>query len=133
MIHAPDYILTFGVNRGYSLMQVYQYVPNYLEWLIENVPDFEINPDVFLKLPNPTIPYMPIMGKTITGEMKEVNLGSAIKVSEQIKKTAKDLKEIKYKFGKKTLDILKQKSLGTYICPEWNKLIVATFPINKKD
>ncbi len=55
MILKPDFIIPFGVNKGHMVADIYQYLPTYIEWLIDFVPEFEIDIKNFEKLPNPTI------------------------------------------------------------------------------
>ncbi|MDF9829755.1 hypothetical protein [Parabacteroides sp. PF5-6] len=49
----PDDIMTFGKNRGLSFAEIYQYEPNYIEWLIFNT-ELYFDLELFEKLPNPT-------------------------------------------------------------------------------
>jgi len=47
----PEYILTFGINKGYSLAEIYHYDPNYIEWLIMNLDWFRVDVYEFYALP----------------------------------------------------------------------------------
>lgn len=53
-IFEPDDTLNFGMNKGYSLKELYLYRPSYLEWLILNIEGFAINIQEFYALGKPT-------------------------------------------------------------------------------
>jgi len=53
-IYFPTDIMPFGKNKNLSFSEIYQYQPNYIEWLIFNIPEFRINVEEFEKLPDST-------------------------------------------------------------------------------
>ena len=122
MLLTPDYILDFGANKGYSLAEVYKYLPSYIEWLIEYTGWFEINPSQFEALPKSILFYSPTKIKTQSGKEIEISPQKIHRGSIKaiMKSDSKDLKEINYKFSEKFLNILKQKLNGEYKVPHYD-------------
>jgi hypothetical protein len=120
MFFKPDHIMSFGANKGYSLAEIYKYLPDYIEWLVEYIPEFEINLVDFENLPKPTIFYDPIELETNKGKIiispRTTHKGSI----DSIKKKGK-FKEIDFKFSQKTKNILLQKEVGIYEGKEYKK------------
>ncbi len=119
MILNSDFVMPFGVNKGYTLAEIYQYLPSYIEWLIEYIPEFEIDLNEFEKLPNPTIHHNVIETKASSGEKITFQLRTTPIGSVEVIKNSKDLKEIKFEFPAKIKKILEDKRQGHYEPPEW--------------
>jgi len=119
MVHKPTYKLPFGINKGFTLAQVFQFTPSYLLWLIEYVDDFEIDLSEFEKLPIPT-PYKRSYepkGKGLFFGRNELLVKSALDyVSE-----GGALKEKPFVFSDKIISILEEKKRGTYQTPTLEK------------
>jgi hypothetical protein len=121
MILKPDFILPFGKNKGYELFDIYQYDPSYLDWLIEFIPDFEIEIEEFYKLPKPTIFYKPYKLKTSHGYIEaslHIHYGASVG---EIRETG-TFKPIDFKFSEKSLMILLEKKSGNYNYPHWEPI-----------
>jgi hypothetical protein len=99
----PEFVMPYGVNQGYSLSEIYQHLPTYIEWLIENIPSFQIEPRDFEVLSRPMI-YFPVYGKVI------VRHGMSLKKVRE----AVTFREVDFKFSKQTKKILLQKKLGVF-------------------
>lgn len=86
----PQDKLDFGKNKGLSLEYIFKYQPSYIEWAIENIPNFKVDIDEFRKLPNPTpMCYNPnsftkAKSKKELNEMSEEELFDAISTSDTI-------------------------------------------------
>lgn len=118
-IYHPQDILTFGKNNGYTLAEIYQYQPNYIEWLIEYKPEFLIDTKEFEQLPKPT-PYTDKLKFSETEEWNILPIGP--NVIEKLKNMNIEKRiEIDFKFSNKSKKNLEQKRIEEYTCPEWNK------------
>jgi hypothetical protein len=119
MIYHPDHVITFGANSGCSLEEIYRFIPSYLEWLIEYIPDFEIDITEFTKLPNP-INLKP-QKQNING--KEISLLHCVISNGGIKKAKQrpsdDFIEFDYSFPERILNILELKKESKYYTPKY--------------
>ncbi len=131
-IYHPKDKLMFGKNKGHSLADIYQYQPDYIEWLMEYLPDFVIELSEFEQLPKPT-PYAGniVFGKGTSFKMKPIGPNSIklVKEANEIEKC-----EIDFKFSENFLKILDKKLKGEYKAPEYKKSELsdteATFFVN---
>ena len=121
MIFHPEYILNFGANKGYRLADVYHYLPSYIEFLIEYIPEFEIDVNEFEALPSPIEYYKAYTLKSSTGTPIEfshkIEHNGAIKPFLSI--DPKHFREISYKFSDKYKQILYLKSKREYHCKQY--------------
>lgn len=127
MIYHPDHIIDFGRNKGYSIKQIYQFIPSYISWLVKYEEGFEINPKEFLALPNPTpfnrtypTEYVMPSGKTAIinwHKNEDFSVNAAIKYLEEVGPIA----ESNFTFSNEVLEILRQKSERIYNTPKWDK------------
>lgn len=120
MIIRPYAIPAFGKHKGFSFIKIYKYDPTYIEWLIEFVPEFEIDVDDFAKLPKPTV-YYDVYKLELNGTVLEFPRTSLDNASVQDIIDSNKLKEIDFSFSEKTLDILVSKAKDNYVCPEWQR------------
>lgn len=114
--------MTYGKNKGFSLKEIYQYKPSYLEFLIEFIEEFEIDVKDFENLPNPTIADP---DKLPPKEGKRLRFYPPIKLELSVQEIKAYIenggksKEIKFNFSARTVDILRLKSIGQYVTPEY--------------
>lgn len=134
MIYHPDDILNFGTNEGYSLAEVYYYLPSYIEFLIKYIQDFEINVDEFyslgksLKELTETKPIKNPKSILDYGRIANVShKGSAKKIADL---PASKKVEFNYEFPKEHLEILELKKKGEYIAPPYNYYSSLTSKLN---
>ncbi len=76
-VFTPEDYMPFGKNKGYQLKEIYQFEPNYLEYLIINSDEFAIDIGLFEKLPNPT----PFAVGAVTGSQKRKDVTKAQSLS----------------------------------------------------
>ena len=117
MIIHPSFILSQGKHKGYSLSEVYQYDPTYINWMVEFIQGFEINIDEFYNLPKPTVSVPPVNKTKIFAIESFYRTLPNASVADL--KQAKYLTEIDFKFSEQTIKILSEKKNGTYIAPKW--------------
>jgi hypothetical protein len=119
MILKPDFKMPFGINADFTLAEIYHYLPTYIEFLIEYVENFEINPKDFEDLPMP-VTYTRLTSENATIEEK---IKSALRIehngSVQKIKEQEYLRPYNYHFPEKVLNILHCKSTRVYITPIW--------------
>lgn len=115
--YSHNEVLLFGKNKGYTLAEIYQYQPEYLNWLIENVPDFYIEINEFEKLPKPT-PFITTVQFSENQDFGVLPAGSNT-IANLINSNSNI--EIDFKFSEKIKEILEQKKNGSYQCPEWKR------------
>lgn len=118
MIYHPDNIWDRGKNRGYSLAEIYHYLPSYIAHLIEYNEDFEIDVNEFLSLPKP-VKYFSDSNSNLNQKkypLKNEKTHSGL-VDEVKKIKQEELKEFDYKFPKECLDILDLKKRNEYTAP----------------
>ena len=115
-----DSKLDFGKCTGYTIRQVYQFSPSYLEWLIEYT-DFYINQNELWNLPNPTPYKQRYPGIIFKGEPllsairpKDCDISFALEFLEK----GGSIKETTFKFSDKYFEILTAKRKGVYIVPK---------------
>lgn len=111
--------MPFGINTGYTLAEIYKYLPSYIEWLIQYVPEFEIRISDFENLPKPTIFFREMELKTSKGKRLVSPRISHKGSIEKIKKSG-DFKEIDYHFPDYIKQILLAKDVGVYETPEYH-------------
>jgi hypothetical protein len=132
MILRPTFIMPYGINKGHALSEIYQYKPEYIEWLIEYVPEFEIEISDFENLPNPTIivnerPKGNSLSDILQAGIRSLDWNSVEKIKQK-----ENLKEVAYRFSDKIKKILNEKIQGSYQCPEWNRSkVILSIPIEK--
>ncbi len=104
------------MNKGYTLAEVYHYLPSYIVFLVEYVPNFIIEVEEFERLPKP-VKYSAGEGK-FAQFIQKAHKGSLeiIRNSE-----SKKLVEFDFKFPKKVFDILDAKRRNDYIAPMYSK------------
>lgn len=114
--HSKDKLL-FGKNKGYSLAEIYQWQPDYIEWLMKYIPDFLIELSEFEQLPKPT----PYAGDISFGQGTNFKIKPIGPNSIQVVKEANEIEkcEIEFKFSESFLKILEQKIKGVYKAPEY--------------
>ena len=125
MIYRPDEVMSFGMNKGYTLKEIFYYSPSYIEWLIKFRNDFEINVNDFEFLPTvKTDLEIPddasIKDKVLAELKKDFSIGTPV---EKIKTGNRKFHPNDYKFPEETLIILKKKKENNYTAPDWNKAI----------
>lgn len=120
MILSTDHIMTFGVNAGFTLREIYHYLPQYIEWLIEYQAAFEINIEEFEQLPNP-VKYQKetplnatLNERLLSAGVRKKHNGSVEKI-----KSSENLVSFEYHFPEKIKEILKKKKAGIYVTPPW--------------
>lgn len=122
-IYHPSYVLNFGINKGYTLAEVYSLAVNYVEWLIEYIPDFEIEISEFESLPQP-------LRRNTSGDKKSTFFTTTLPPNEVSKViNTGPLESYEFKFSEKIVAILKAKKLGIYIPPKWEKAIIERISI----
>jgi hypothetical protein len=124
MIYSPDDIMRFGANRGLPLSEIYHHKPSYIEFLIKYIPDFEIDVNEFLKLPNPVIAApdpVPLKEPGGISFTPHIFLEASVEEIKQYMEGGGKMREIQYSFSNEMLEILRLKSLGEYIAPEYVK------------
>lgn len=138
MIYHPDDILNFGTNKGYSLAEVYYYLPSYIEWLIKYRPDFEVNVDEFyslgksIKVLTETIPVKNPKRIIDYGRIADMppHEGSVKNIADL---PANKKIEFIYEFPKEHLEILDLKSKGAYKAPPYKYFEPMVSRFNIKD
>jgi hypothetical protein len=123
MILSTEYVMPFGINTGFTLSEIYHYLPQYIEWLIEYQDKFEINPDEFEQLPNP-VKYQKEVPFNATAKEKILRAGVRLKHNGSIEKikASDNLVPFKYHFPEKFKEILRKKKAGIYVIPNWKPL-----------
>ena len=123
MIYKPEYIMTFGRNKGYSLGTIYHYKPTYLQFLVKFIDGFEIEVKDFEDLPNPTItdPDRLPTGEKIGGLRfyPAIKLETSVRIIMEYIKNGGKFREINFAFSQEILDILDLKRKGEYIVPKY--------------
>ncbi len=120
-IFRPKDSIDFGKNAGLQLSEIYQYEPNYIEWLIINDGEFKIYLEEFQSLPKPT----PLLVGAVTGSKKRKDLFkngkglfqtdninmhfSVAQIKEILSQNKSIEKEINYKFSEEAILINKKK------------------------
>ncbi len=124
MIFDTKFIMPFGVNEGHSLAEIYKYVPSYIEWLIEYIPEFEIDIEQFEKLGTSTVYVYDSLQELKLGSGETIQLPLHIQHNNSVSiiKNLKQHKEIQFCFSENTKHILQMKASGNYIPPKWQKL-----------
>jgi len=123
MILNPSFILFFGKHETFSLAEVYQYDPTYIDWLIKYIPEFEIELSEFYSLPKPIVQAIStVQLPTTSGAVIDCPLRPNPKASVADIKKDENLIAIDFKFSKDTLRILAEKNAGTYQYPKWEPL-----------
>ncbi|HKO79751.1 MAG TPA: hypothetical protein VJU78_05115 [Chitinophagaceae bacterium] len=119
-----DSIVRFGKCKGYTVREIYQYSPTYLEWLIEFSSDFYIEKGELYKLPKPT-PYIKKYPVEIIGNIsmsainpKDCDIYDAL----EYLKNGGTIEEKEFKFSNKIFEILEQKKRGDYVTPQWESI-----------
>ena len=122
--------MPFGVNEGYTLGEIYYYLPSYIEFLIEYIDGFEISISEFEKLPVvtyfPKLPENASLSEKIKGSLRITHNGSI----KNIKNCGKPLREYQYKLTERIHEILQMKASGDYVAPMWTpRKSIKTIPI----
>lgn len=117
MILKSDFIMPFGVNKGYSLAEIYHYLPSYIEWLVKYVSEFEINIEEFETLQKPLVHYKVIEIRTNNNKMIQAQMRLDHKGSVDKIKKSNSLKEINFHFSEETRNIILKKRNGLYESP----------------
>jgi hypothetical protein len=110
-------ILPFGKNRGYTIQQVYQFEPSYLEYLIECHIDFLIAIELFDALPKPT-PYVRRYPDKLGGLLAFHPSQSQVKNAFEFLKNGGTIPSADFKFSDKHKDVIASKRNGTYVTPD---------------
>ncbi len=121
MIFKPQHILSFGVNKGKTLEEIYLYMPSYIEWLIKYIPDFEIFPSDFKSLPKPLVHTNIKIIRAKDGTKVSLHLNHNHEGSVDEIKESNHLQESNFSFSKETLRILSEKSEAIYVVPKYQK------------
>ena len=124
-----DSILEQGKCKGNTVREVYQFAPDYLEWIIANWEEFWIDLNLFKSLPKPT-PFIPFETfgyiKALNGEMVPLSAldhkGNPVIKAMEFIKDGNHLAEIEFSFSGKTIMSLEEKKDGTYEKPNWISL-----------
>jgi hypothetical protein len=123
MILSQNFILFFGKHETFSLAEIYQYDPTYIDWLIKYIPEFEIDLSEFNELPKPTVQAIStVQIPTTSGKAIDYPLNPNPKASVADIKKDKNLVTLDFKFSKDTLRILAEKKAGIYQYPKWEPL-----------
>ena len=116
--------MTFGKNKGFSLKEIYQYKPSYLEYLVEYGWDFEIDIKDFENLPLPTIAdpdQISLKEGGSTVFYPPVKLETSVRLIKEYIDNGGKSRQIKFNFSNKSIEILKLRSIGQYVAPEYIK------------
>lgn len=118
----PSTQIDFGVHKGLEISKIYKFDPSYLEWAIEFIPEFEIDIVDFENLPKPT-PYDKKMSvyKFSPSEYAYC-INSKIRKAEIFVQSGNHFKELDFQFSNLSKEILIQKQLGMYVCPNYERV-----------
>ena len=125
--YQKDDTIGFGKYEGYTIREIYQYDPSYIEWLIKFTDDIILDLHELRQLTVPT-PYLsPHNYNLITSYFKRIqNFRTGVNhVKEALqyeKETGKKLKAEAFIFKPEILEIIELKENGTYQKPKWEKL-----------
>ena len=130
MIIHPSFILSQGKHKGYSLSEVYQYDPTYINWMVEFIQGFEINIDEFYNLPKPIVSVPPV-NKTNIFSIESFCACSWLQLKTRIKnKSIVPLvgRQILYdaSYGEFHNFVLPSKNLNCEICSEVSTILNMT-------
>jgi hypothetical protein len=117
--YSPEDVLTFGVNNGNTLKDIYHYMPKYIEWLIKYHKGFEIDIREFESLPKP-VKVEPGLAVTKSKLRDRVDF-SVSSIKNYIETKRGNLNEIEFKFTIESIEILEFKRLNKYPTPEYHK------------
>ena len=112
----------FGANKGLRFSEIYHYKPSYIQFLIKYIPDFEIDVNEFLKLPNPIIAAPDPLPPKEPGGLRftpHIILKASVEEIKQYMEEGGKMKEIQYSFSNEMLEILEKKKEGQYIVPNY--------------
>ncbi|MDQ2752267.1 MAG: hypothetical protein M3R72_04515 [Bacteroidota bacterium] len=108
MLYFPENIISFGINKGHTLKEIFYYKPDYIaNFLIRCISDFEINIEEFKRLPTAT--YISKLSKEAShlSILEEQNhfLSNSVEV---FKNSGYDFKQVDYRFPEECHTILQQ-------------------------
>src|SRR5665213_2893978 len=124
MIYSPDDIIGFGANKGLRLSEIYHYKSSYIQFLIKYIPDFEINVNEFLKLPNPIIAAPDPLPPKEPGGISftpHIFLEASVRLIKAYIDGGGKSRELNFTFSNEMVEILRLKSLDQYIPPKYVK------------
>lgn len=121
-----DSVLEQGKCKGHTVREIYQFAPDYLEWIIQNWEEFWIDLNLFKELPKPT-PFIPFEAfghiKALNGEMIPLSAldhkGNPVIKAMEFIKDGNHLAEVEFGFSEKTIKSLEEKKGGSYEKPNW--------------
>jgi hypothetical protein len=122
MIYSPNDKMGFGVNKDLRFSEIYHHKPSYIQFLIKYIPDFEINVNEFLKLPNPIIAAPDPLPPKEPGGLRftpHIFLEASVEEIKQYMEAGGKMSEIQYSFSNEMLEILDKKKKGDYIVPKY--------------
>lgn len=120
-----DTPLTFGKYNGYTVTQIFQYDPGYIEWLIKFIPDFYIDLES-LKYLSPTPCSSPRNINRFNsffnrGMLNNIYNDNYVQKGLQFTSSGHILEEDPYIFSEESMEILRLKEEGTYTPPDWER------------
>ncbi len=123
-----DSVIVGGKYSGFSVRQVYQFAPDYIEWIIKNWEEFYIDLEIFRELPKPT-PFVKEQFNSIKIEKNGKEKIYKTKAFDPDANNVRDaiewikeggtIAEKDFYFSEASKQILKEKLGGVFIKPKW--------------